>query len=346
MAGRNVKTSLPGSSRPAGSVLVAAGAAILFVVGLTAPTFVQSSYVFSLGVGSALLAILAMAIAFLMHQLGLVMFGIAAYYGTAAYVFAIIVKSEALGVLAAAVVAVGATAAFAFLVGALIVRTKPLAFMMLTLAIGEMLRHATMLSVLRPFTGGADGLVVSPGGALFGEPISALTDPRTYWCVMWVALWIAALLFWSIGRSYFGHVMQAIKQNEERMRFSGFNTGLPRLLAFTLVGTVAGVAGVLHVLHFGFVSPELMGLGTSTNALVSAIVGGVATTVGPIVGAVAYYVAQDEFGAQGYSQLFTGIAIVLVIWLFPRGLMGIAAVSAAGWRSVSRLVPKKEGVDA
>jgi branched-chain amino acid transport system permease protein len=117
-------------------------------------------------------------------------------------------------------------------------------------------------------------------------------------------------------------VLRAIAENEERMRFSGFNTYLPRLAAFVLAGSFAALAGILQVLHSGFVSPEMLGLATSTNALVAALTGGVAGTAGPLFGGLLFTVAQDEFGALGVSQLFTGVAIVVVIVLFPKGLAG------------------------
>ena len=90
------------------------------------------------------------------------------------------------------------------------------------------------------------------------------------------------------------------------MRFSGFDTYLPRLAAFVFVNVIAGVLRALHVLNSGFVSPESLGLSVSTNALVAALIGGVASSTGPIVGGVIFAFAQDQFGARGFTQLLTG----------------------------------------
>ena len=106
------------------------------------------------------------------------------------------------------------------------------------------------------------------------------------------------------------------------MRFSGFDTYLPRLAAYVLVNMVAAVAGLLHVLNAGFVSPESLGLSVSTNALVAALMGGIAGSAGPLFGGLIFSFAQDEFGARGHTQLLTGFAIVLFIVVFPRGIVG------------------------
>ena len=106
------------------------------------------------------------------------------------------------------------------------------------------------------------------------------------------------------------------------MRFSGFDTYSPRLAAFVFVNVIAGVCGLLHVLNSGFVSQESLGLGVSTNALVAALIGGTATSTGPLVGGLIFAFAQDQFGARGFTQLLTGLAIVAFIVIFPGGIVG------------------------
>jgi len=202
------------------------------------------------------------------------------------------------------------------------VRTNPLAFMMLTLAAGEMISHSVLLEGLRDYTGGADGLVVNFKGAIFGMEAGDFASPARFWLVAWVAAWLAGLALWAVGRSRLGAILRAVRENEERMRFSGFDTYLPRLIAYVLVNIVAAIAGLLHVLNAGFVSPESLGLSISTNTLVAALMGGIAGSVGPIVGGLIFSFAQDEFGARGLTQLLTGIAIVVFIVVFPRGVVG------------------------
>jgi branched-chain amino acid transport system permease protein len=297
-------------------------AGLVFAIGLAAQRYIDSTFILTLGAGGLILGILALCIAFMMHQCGLVVFGIAAFYGGAGYLYAIGISVFKLDPLAAASISLVATVIYAAVLGALIVRTKPLAFMMLTLAIGEMLRHLTSLAAFRPYTGGADGIIVMFEGNLFGLSAMDFAEPKVYWIVVWCAVWAAGIGLWLLQRSRFGTILRAIKENEERMRFSGFNTFIPRLIAFVITSGLAALAGIIQTLHSGFVSPELLSLHVSTNALVSALTGGVAGAIGPVIGGIVYTAAQDEFGAMGLSQLFTGIAIVVIIVLFPQGLAG------------------------
>jgi branched-chain amino acid transport system permease protein len=296
--------------------------AIVFVVGAVAPIHFAGDFVLRLANQGLLLGMLALSVAFLMSQAGLVALGAASIYGGAGFLFAIAISEWGLtpvGALGASflIIVVYATA-----LGALIVRTNPLAFMMLTLAAGGMISQGVMLEGLRDYTGGADGLVVNFKGSILGMEAADFANPARFWPVAWVAAWLAGLALWAVGRSRLGAILRAVRENEERMRFSGFDTYLPRLIAYVLVNVVAAVSGLLHVLNAGFVSPESLGLSVSTNALVAALMGGIAGSVGPILGGLIFSFAQDEFGARGLTQFLTGIAIVLFIVVFPRGVVG------------------------
>jgi branched-chain amino acid transport system permease protein len=296
--------------------------AVLFVVGAIVPTRLFGDFVLRLANEGLLLGMLALSVAFLMSQAGLVALGAASIYGGTGLLFAIALGEWNLAPTTAVFVAFLIVVVYATALGALIVRTNPLAFMMLTLAAGEMISHAVLLDALRDYTGGADGLVVRFKGSIFGLESADFAEPGRFWLVVWVAAWLSGLALWAVGRSRLGAILRAVRENEERMRFSGFNTYLPRLIAYALVNMVAAVAGILHVLNAGFVSPESLGLTVSTNTLVAALMGGIAGSVGPIIGGLIFSFAQDEFGARGLTQLLTGIAIVLFIVVFPRGVVG------------------------
>ena len=302
--------------------------------GAIAPTYLASDFVLRLGSEGLLLGLLALSVAFLMNQAGLVALGAASIYGGAGYLFAIGMSEWGLTPTAALGLAFLILLAYAAMLGALIVRTNPLAFMMLTLAAGEMISHAVLLEGLRDYTGGADGLVVRINGPIFGIDAAHFADPAQFWSLAWIATVLVGLAFWSIARSRLGAVLRAIRENEERMRFSGFNTFLPRLIGYVLVNVVAAIAGFLHVLNAGFVSPESLGLSVSTNTLVAALIGGISGSLGPILGGLIFSFAQDEFGARGLTQLLTGIAIVVFIVVLPRGVVGgLSGLSKRlGWR--------------
>jgi len=309
---------------------------VLVVLGLFVPSMLRNTFYLGLLVNAIILGIAAVAIGFLAHQCGLVMFGTAAFTGGATYLFAIAVTHFQWSATAAAVFALVASTAFSALVGALIVRARPLPFAMLTLALAQMLRSLVMITDFRPVTGGDDGLALSFSGTFMGLTQAQLSRPETFWPIAWLALCGVMLLAWGVGRSRAGKVLRAIRANEERMRFSGFGTYVPRVVAFTLAGFIAAVSGLLTGLYTAFASPELLDFVTGGHALVSTLVGGVGTVSGPVLGSLLYVIGQDQFGATGHLELLTGAAVVLVIAAFPQGLMGFlrGAFGRFGRRSI------------
>jgi branched-chain amino acid transport system permease protein len=302
--------------------LAIAGMAFLFGLGSVAPTYLAGDFVLRLGNEGLLLGMLALSVAFLMNQVGLVALGAASVYGGAGFLFAIAMSEWDFSPTGALCASFLITIVYAGVLGSLIVRTNPLAFMMLTLAAGEMISHGVLLDGLHDYTGGADGLVVNFKGSILGMEAGDFVNPARFWLLAWVAAWLSGLMLWAVGRSRLGAILRAVRENEERMRFSGFDTYLPRLIAYVLVNMVAAAAGLLHVLNAGFVSPESLGLSISTNTLVAALIGGISGSTGPIVGGLIFSFAQDEFGARGLTQFLTGISIVVFIVVFPRGVVG------------------------
>ena len=282
----------------------------------------KSPFYLGLLLNAIVLGIAAVSIGFLAHQSGLMMFGAAAFTGGATYLFAIAVTRFGWNAMTAAAFALLAATLLSALIGALVVRARPLPFAMLTLALSQMLRSLVMVTDFRPVTGGDDGLALRFGGSFFGLTQAQLAKPESFWPIAWLALCGVMLLAWSVGRSRTGQVLRAIRANEERMRFSGFNTYAPRVLAFTISGFIAAVSGLLTGLHTAFASPELLDFATGGNALVSTLVGGSGYVSGPVLGALLYVIGQDQFGATGHLELLTGLGVVLVIVALPEGAMG------------------------
>jgi branched-chain amino acid transport system permease protein len=291
-------------------------------LGLLVPLVLKSSFQLGLLINGLVLGVAAIGIGFLMHQCGLVMFGVAAFIGLPAYLLGILTMHFGIGLNFAVLLALAASTAFAALAGALVVRARPLPFAMLTLALAQMLKSATTLQTMRPLTGGDDGLTMTFVGSFVGLTQSQLSKAATFWPVAWIALCIVVLIAWTAAHSRFGQVLRATQANEERMRFSGFDTYLPRLAAFVLASFIVSIAGLLMALNSAFASPELLDFATGGHALVAMLVGGGATVGGPLLGALLYTWGQDAFGATGYLELLTGIAVVVMIAAFPQGAMG------------------------
>ena len=324
---QGLDASVPPASGAAGAQapgLLRAGLVVAAIValGLFVPTVLRSTFYLGLLINAIVLGIAAVSIGFLAYQSGLMMFGAAAFTGGATYLFAIAVTRFGWNAMTAAAFALLAATLLSALIGALVVRARPLPFAMLTLALAQMLRSLVMITDYRPVTGGDDGLALTFAGTFFGLTQAQLSKPASFWPVAWLALCGVMLLAWGAGRSHTGRVLRAIQANEERMRFSGFNTYAPRVLAFTLAGFIAAVSGLLTGLHTAFASPELLDFATGGNALVSTLVGGIGTVGGPVLGALLYVIGQDQFGATGHLELLTGLGVVLVIVAFPQGAMG------------------------
>ena len=291
-------------------------------MGLFVPLVLKNSFQLGLLINGLVLGVAAIGIGFLMYQCGLVMFGVAAFIGLPAYLLGILTMQFGIGLNSAVVLSLLASTAFAVLAGALVVRARPLPFAMLTLALAQMLKSAATLQAIRPVTGGDDGLTMTFVGAFLGLTQSQLSKAATFWPVAWIALCVVVLIAWSAAHSRFGQVLRATQANEERMRFSGFDTYLPRLAAFVLASFIVSIAGLLMALNSAFASPELLDFATGGHALVAMLVGGGATVGGPLLGALLYTWGQDAFGATGYLELLTGITVVVMIAAFPQGAMG------------------------
>ena len=302
---------------------------VIVALGLFVPSVLKSTFYLGLLVNAIILGVAAVSIGFLARQSGLMMFGAAAFTGGATYLFAIAVTRFGLSAMTAAMFALLAATLLSALIGALVVRARPLPFAMLTLALAQMLRSLVMITQFRPVTGGDDGLALTFSGSFLGLTQSELSKPASFWPVAWLALCGVMLIAWGVGRSRTGRVLRAIRANEERMRFSGFDTYVPRVLAFTLAGFIAAVSGLLTGLHTAFASPELLDFATGGNALVSTLVGGIGSVSGPVLGALLYVIGQDQFGATGHLELLTGLGVVLVIVAFPQGVMGFIHAGVA-----------------
>jgi branched-chain amino acid transport system permease protein len=315
-------------------------AVVVLVVGLQIPSIVTSQYYQGILVSGAILGIMALGIGFLAHRCGLISLGHTAFYGGAAYLVAIASThwgwspdlAALLGFVGGTVLAVG--------VGALTVRVPGMSFVMLTLAFGQAAYQLVILDSVRSVTGAFDGLNVTFKGSetFLGMSQADLGTSSSVWPMVWVSVIVVAVILWLIGRSRFGTLLEGIRENEERARFSGYNTYLPRLAAFAISGAAASLAGVLFAMSSSFVSPDTLSFTTAGNALIATIVGGLATLVGPLVGAVLYIYGQNKF-ASGNLNLYTGIAVIVVLAILPGGIVG--SLTRYGRAGLTRLRRRK-----
>ncbi|MDX1711440.1 MAG: branched-chain amino acid ABC transporter permease [Rhodovibrionaceae bacterium] len=315
----------------------------LVVVLLATVPFVAETYYLKLATRMIVLAIFAMSLDLLIGYTGLVSFGHAAFFGLAAYALQVISPQYAAANLLLALpgaIAVSALAALA--IGALVVRTRGIYFIMVTLAFAQMafyLVHDT------PWVGGSDGafIYVKPVLGIAGVTLLDLESRESFYFLCLGALVGSYALLVVLLRSPFGEAIQGIRLNEHRMRALGYNTYLYKLASFTVAGALAGLAGFLFAAIDGFVAPQLLGWHQSGAGIMMVILGGLGTLFGPALGAIVFVGVEEVFKERAlvgpladHWQMLLGVFIVAVVL----GLRG----GVAGWL-VRRMGSGRQGAD-
>ncbi len=291
------------------------------VIGTMVSAGVSSGTVLSLLTQAIIYAVFATGVGLLLRQNGMVSFGHALFFGCAGYAVGVMMQLKLMPAEAAIVVALLGVTLIAFVMGLVIVRVPGVAFGMLTLAIGQMFYLSATRT--RGITGGADGMNVEWPATLFGVSQSVLLKPANLFLICWVTLVLVLFLLALLLRSRFGGITEAVRDNEERARFIGIQTLLPRAAVYALSAAVTAMAGLLSVLNTGFVAPENLHWSLSGVALMMAVVGGYKALWGPALGAVVYFLAKDVLGnyANHWMAIF-GIALITVIVFSPTGIAG------------------------
>jgi branched-chain amino acid transport system permease protein len=297
-----------------------AGAAAALVVLLVLPA-VLSSYQLGLLTKMLIFGIFAMSLDLLLGYCGLPSLGHAAYFGVASYTVGLLALRVVnnfwidfpAGLLAATIVAA--------LFGLFALRTRGSYFLMITLALGQVLWGIAF--GWRSLTGGDDGLPSVPRPRL---PLPwSLSEgvPFYYFVLVFFVLAISLLVL--IVRSPFGRALVGIRESERRMEVLGYDVWRYKYVAFVLAGLFAGLAGNLFVYFNGFVSPSYLSLLFSASALLMVILGGAGTLVGPAIGAIVIVGLENVI--SGYTErwvLVLGVIYVLVTLWAPGGLVGLA----------------------
>ena len=315
-----------------GAAAVSRGTWIAFVVAVAAgavlPLAVTSTLAITLLTQAVIGGMLATAVGLVIRQAGLVSFGHAAFFGLAGYFIALPAKHGLWPTEVSIVLAVAAPTLLAFLLGLVIVRIPGVAFSMLTLAIGQSFHEFATRA--RNATGGEDGLAISLPKAVFGVATEIFQRPQTMFVICWVTLVIILFGLHLMVRSRFGRITTAIRENEERARFLGYQTVVPRALVFALSALIGSIAGTLFALYNGFVSPESLHWSLSGSALIMAIVGGTRLLWGPALGGVVFFFFKDLAGdLTEHWPAMIGLTLIAVTVALPAGLGG-ALTNLAG----------------
>jgi len=276
-----------------------------------------------LALESLLLGALALSVDILLGYAGLLSLGQAAYFGLAAYASALryLHVTDSFWLVLLAVSAL--TAAVSLLLGAVAIRAKGVYFALITFGAAEILSKITHNTRA---LGGSDGLIGIPVPSIAlapGYAVSLQNDMVFYYVVL-VAIVAIYLATRRILDTAFGAVLLAIRGNAGRVPYLGYNPFWYKLLAYVLAAQIAAFGGMIYPMLRGFVAPHLFGFEMSTKAVVMALVGGVGTLIGPLLGSPIITFLESFIGSYTERHLIVlGVIFVVFVMFLPDGLCGL-----------------------
>lgn len=299
--------------------------AILWALLLTMPYWMNAIGGYTeLATRVLVLGLAAMALNFLLGFTGVLSFGHAAYFGLGAYGVGMTIKylipSTPVGILVGVVVGTTAGA----VLGALIVKLRGVYFAMVTIAFGQVFYFIAFR--WNAVTGGDDGLTGwkrMPLDLGFTH-IDILGNDKAFYYLVLLIFAVSASVMVLLLRSPFGRTLLAIRENERRARFLGIPVERHIWIAFVISCFFASLAGTLYALLSNFTDPRALHWTLSGNFVIMAVLGGMRSFWGPLVGAAVFVVLQDYVSSHTENWMsFIGLFFVLVVLFFPRGVLGI-----------------------
>lgn len=265
-------------------------------------------------------ALLVVSVDLLTGVTGMPTLGQVAYFGAGAYTAGLVGIHFSDNGFVQLAAGVGVAAVLALVTGAVAVRTSGIVFLMVTLAIGELVHKvADSLTLVGASNGlaGIPAITVLPGG----EPL--LLAGFVYWWVLGVFL-VGLLVAYLVVKSPLGRSMRGVRDGEKRLHAIGQQTYPVKLAAYVVAGALAGAAGTAWVAQTRFFSPGDLGFDVAAFALLSVVLGGAGTLWGPAIGAAVVVLVRDWLSTyvDGKGALMLGILFVIAVYTLPRGIAG------------------------
>jgi branched-chain amino acid transport system permease protein len=305
---------------------------LLVIAALFALQFVLPDYHHGVLSRVMVLAVFAMGYNLLFGYAGLLSLGHAMFFAAGLYGAGLPVFHLGWSVPAGFVSGIACGALLAFVVGLLALRTTGVAFMIVTMMFAQVFYLAILY--FGKWTRGDEGFVVPQAARRieFADLHFDLTHPSTRYFVALLLFSVVLLITYRIARSPYGRVLVAIRENEERTRLLGYDTFSNKLIAVVASGAICAAAGAAYVLIFGYAGSTLASIQYSILPLLWVLLGGAATTLGPIVGTLFMYYVVDI--ASGYTSawlLIVGLTLILLVLFFPRGILGTVREKWLRW---------------
>jgi branched-chain amino acid transport system permease protein len=271
----------------------------------------------------------AMSLNFLLGFTGVLSFGHAAYFGLGAYGTAMAIKYWGVGSIPAIALGVIIATIAAMIIGALIIKLRGVYFAMVTIAFGQVFYFIAFR--WNDVTGGDDGLTGwrrLPINFGFAELDIVQNDRAFYYFALAIfAVCVAAMAV--LLNSPFGRSLIAIRENERRARFLGVPIEFHVWLSFVISCLFVSAAGGLYALLNNFIDPRALRVDLSGNLVIMAVLGGMRSFWGPLIGAAIFVALQDYVSSHTQNWMSViGLVFVLVVRFFPRGVLGMLRTGA------------------
>ncbi len=288
---------------------------------LTGDTFVVTLFTRVL-----ILAMAALSLNLIMGYGGMVSFGHAAYLGIGGYAVGILAKEGIDSGFVQWPVAIGASALFALVVGALSLRTRGVYFIMITLAFAQMIYY---VAIGLERYGGDDGLTIYKRSQFAG--LIDISNQTVFYYLCLALLLAGVYAVWRVVNSRFGLVIQGARSNERRMRAIGFPTFRYKLVCFVIAGAMCGLAGALLANQTNYISPAMMEWTRSGDLIVMAVLGGMRAAFGPLIGAMTFLLLEDWLSrVTDYPNLVIGPLLLIVAIYVNGGIDGLLGRARRG----------------
>jgi len=308
-------------------------AAVVFaaLAALPAAPF-MSKYYLLLAFDALVFGAIAMSLDLLMGYTGLVSFGHAAFYGLGAYAAAVLLERGVVSLWACVGFALVVVGLYALIVAYFATGRRGIYFALLTLIFAEVVY--TFFRYTQTF-GGSDGIQGLPEAVVF-PGVAIDTPARKYYLVLGY-LAVAFVVCRVVVRSHFGKVLVAIRENEDRARFLGYNVQRYKMGVCMLSALLTGVGGALYAMRAAYATPDLMLWTESGEFIISVMIGGLGTLVGPIIGGAFFTILRDKVSSYvDWYFIVIGLVLIVIVLFMPRGIVSLRSVlRSRPWRETT-----------
>jgi branched-chain amino acid transport system permease protein len=294
----------------------------ILIVGVVLPLGARQ-YQISILTEVIIFALFAVSYNLLLGYAGLLSFGHAMFFGTGAYTVAIVLNHiPGLSFFSAILLSVMVTTITGLAVGCLLLRHKGVPFALLTLAFNAL--FYAIATKWHSITGGDDGLSIFRPDINIGFAQFSTSGITAFYYITLLTIGLVMLFSWYFTHTAMGQTVLLMRENEERMKFLGYNTNVSRLILFVFTSFLAGLAGTFYTLFFQFTSITAISIDMSTIVVLMVIIGGTGSFVGPIIGACVYIYLQDFLSdITDRWPFIMGLIFIFMILYLPKGLSGL-----------------------